>query len=69
MAGVEAVKPEEDLLGGPCDGLSVLRTDEPRVYVGEFGGLVLYVYLRGPDGVLRFSHTAKLAPPVPRMFG
>lgn len=45
----------ETLIGGPCDGLRVQKTDKRIMYAGTFGSGIINVYERGNEGRLHFS--------------
>jgi hypothetical protein len=45
----------EKLIGGPCDGLNVLKTTKKIVYSGIFGTGIINIYKRREDGRLHFS--------------
>lgn len=55
----------ETLLGGPLDGYAVPKSDSPHMYAGFRGDGWIHVYLRGPDGRLRYSHREAVPAPAP----
>lgn len=51
---------DEELYGGPCDGVVLTKTDSPIMYSGRLGDGTISTYRRGPDGRLRYSATEKI---------